>query len=88
MNLETLPLDQLLNDLNRPIPTPQEGEIYHYHDEVDDTEFDFKILEEHKEHWDVEILGKDKIEKLPKDFGTVEMFNVGIIKLKKGIENA
>jgi hypothetical protein len=80
-------VEELILKLNKPILIPQEGEIYHYEDEVDDNVFDFKILKEHKDFWEVEILEKEKIEKLPKDFGTIEMFNAGIITIKKGAKN-
>ena len=68
-----------------PIIAPQEGEIYTFENVLFGIVFDFKIIKEYHDYYEILIEPGTELEKpdvLPKDFEMIEMFNDGIIRRK------
>jgi hypothetical protein len=69
----------IFDDLLEPIPSPVVGEVYHYSNTFFGLEFDFEIINERKEHYDILINGEQS-DVLKKDYDLLELSNTGIIE--------
>jgi hypothetical protein len=78
-------IDDLINELIDipldPILAPRVGEEYHFTNALFRMEFDFEIIKEYHDYYDILING-EKPDILKKDFDLVEMMNDGLITKK------